>query len=70
MVKPVHLVRAFSINYGNYVGVRLVSGRPKERLGPFPSPYFILQNATFSKWAMLESNQRPPPCKGGALPLS
>jgi hypothetical protein len=24
----------------------------------------FLQNAAFSKWAMLESNQRPPPCKG------
>ncbi len=27
-------------------------------------------NAAFSRWAMLDSNQRPPPCKGGALPLS
>ena len=24
----------------------------------------------FTEWAMLGSNQRPPPCKGGALPLS
>ena len=30
--------------------------------------YRLLQD--FSKWAMLGSNQRPPPCKGGALPLS
>jgi len=26
---------------------------------------FILQNTGFSKWAMLDSNQRLPPCKGG-----
>ena len=26
---------------------------------------FYLQTSTFSKWAMLESNQRPPPCKFG-----
>jgi hypothetical protein len=26
---------------------------------------FYLQNAAFSKWAMLGSNQRPPPCKLG-----
>lgn len=28
---------------------------------------FYLQNASFSKWAMLGSNQRPPPCKGGLI---
>jgi hypothetical protein len=26
---------------------------------------FLLQNAAFPKWAMLDLNQRPPPCKGG-----
>jgi hypothetical protein len=26
---------------------------------------FYLQSAAFSKWAMLGSNQRPPPCKLG-----
>ncbi len=31
---------------------------------------FFLQSSTFLRWAMLDSNQRPPPCKGGALPLS
>jgi hypothetical protein len=31
---------------------------------------FHLQNSTFSKWAMLGSNQRPLPCEGSALPLS
>jgi hypothetical protein len=25
----------------------------------------MLQKLAFSKWAMLDSNQRPPPCKGG-----
>jgi len=25
---------------------------------------FSLQNAVFLEWAMLGSNQRPPPCKG------
>src|SRR5215217_2685362 len=43
--------------------------RPFTRLSKVPallmSIAFYLQNATFSKWAMLESNQRPPPCKGG-----
>jgi hypothetical protein len=27
--------------------------------------WFHLQNTAFSKWAMLDLNQRPPPCKGG-----
>jgi hypothetical protein len=27
-------------------------------------PVFYLQIAAFTKWAMLDSNQRPPPCKG------
>ncbi len=31
---------------------------------------FYLQNAAFSEWAMLGSNQRPLPCEGSALPLS
>src|SRR5215204_5034472 len=31
---------------------------------------FFLQNAIFSQWAMLGSNQRPLPCEGSALPLS
>jgi hypothetical protein len=28
---------------------------------------FYLQSGAFSKWAMLGSNQRPPPCKGGLI---
>jgi hypothetical protein len=31
---------------------------------------FHLQNAAFTEWAMLGSNQRPLPCEGSALPLS
>ena len=47
------------------------SKRAGERIPAPPScAAFYLQNAAFPKWAMLGSNQRPPPCKGGALPLS
>ena len=38
--------------------------------GPLLRFALILQNTVFLWWAMLGSNQRPPPCKGGALPLS
>ena len=31
---------------------------------------FCCKMPFFLKWAMLDLNQRPPPCKGGALPLS
>ncbi len=31
---------------------------------PFTFVTFCLQNTAFSKWAMLDLNQRPPPCKG------
>jgi hypothetical protein len=30
---------------------------------------YYLQKPAFSKWAVLGSNQRPPPCKGGLLCL-
>jgi hypothetical protein len=34
------------------------------------STAFYLQNAVFFKWAMLDLNQRPPPCKlGRAFPV-
>jgi hypothetical protein len=44
--------------------------------GPIAGPLldvvavFVLQNVTFTEWAMLVSNQRPLPCEGSALPLS
>ena len=40
-------------------------------LGPYRGLFlcatFYLQNAAFLKWAMLDLNQRPPPCKGGSI---
>jgi hypothetical protein len=50
----------------------LFSGKPAHHLWPgvlpalLLNPAFYLQNVAFSKWAMLDLNQRPPPCKGGA----
>src|SRR4051794_19534592 len=35
------------------------------RVGLFLILHVFLENATFAKWAMLGSNQRPPPCKCG-----
>jgi hypothetical protein len=39
---------------------------PRDSSGPFSYSTFYLQNAAFSEWAMLGSNQRPPPCKRSA----
>ena len=52
------------------VGVLLVQERPDASSGLRFTLVFYLQNATFDKWAMLGSNQRPLPCEGSALPLS
>ncbi len=38
---------------------------PAETEGDFPS-----DSAGIPEWALLVSNQRPPPCEDGALPLS
>jgi hypothetical protein len=43
----------------------LSSRRAGRSSGPFLSSMFYLQNRMFLKWAMLDLNQRPPPCKGG-----
>ena len=47
------------VSEGWYVSLASVSSR-----------HVSSANCTFSRWTMLGSNQRPPPCKGGALPLS
>ena len=38
--------------------------------GPLAVPTKCRYLQEIYKWAMLDLNQRPPPCKGGALPLS
>jgi hypothetical protein len=45
----------------------LVSKRAGVSSGPFSYFTLYLQNSTFCKWAMLGSNQRPPPCKGKSI---
>ena len=45
--------------------VKVVSKRAGFSSGPFSSSTFYLQNSVLSEWAMLDSNQRLPPCKGG-----
>src|SRR5215204_4323139 len=42
-----------------------VRGPARVSLGPLTCATFYLQNSAFPKWAMLGSNQRPPPCKLG-----
>jgi len=46
------------------VGVLLVSKGLRAILAHSHHLKFFLQNAVFPEWAMLGSNQRPPPCKG------
>src|SRR5215210_686180 len=49
------------------VGVLLVYRGPGVVPALLSYPAFYLQSSTFSEWAMLDLNQRPPPCKGGLL---
>ena len=45
-------------------GDKVVSIRPENLPASPVIAAFFLQNPAFSKWAMLDLNQRPPPCKG------
>jgi Transposase, Mutator family len=55
------------LRYYDYNGLQYSCSKRTGR--PIPSllsrAAFYLQNVAFSKWAMLGSNQRPPPCKLG-----
>jgi hypothetical protein len=57
-----HVIRALEdllaagLQYGCSKGVA-------KHIPALSSAAFHLQTAAFSKWAMLGSNQRPPPCK-------
>src|SRR5918999_347027 len=46
-------------------GDKVVSIRPENLPASPVIAAFFLQNPAFSKWAMLDLNQRPPPCKFG-----
>ncbi len=40
------------------------SNRAGKSIEPLKPSTFLLQFAALSEWAMLDLNQRPPPCKG------
>jgi len=48
-------------------GVSVASKKTGITSAFFLAPAFYLQNTTFLRWAMLDSNQRPPPCKRSAI---
>jgi hypothetical protein len=76
MVRPLQHILTWADEFSmNFEGACIPFGQagaqlPGQRSGTLETIAFHLQRAAFSKWAMLGSNQRPPPCKGGALPLS
>ncbi len=46
-------------------GVSVASKRPRHLAALLFTSMMFLQITAFLKWAMLDLNQRPPPCKGG-----